>query len=241
VLIGPTAGQVDSIGINGERSVGLPERQVGPYDALKKISGNANIQFAVNDDMTGTTIPASVLSHDGQPGLVRSGDGADQVDATVDFTLKGGNPLKPNAIVTWKGTLTVPEAGTYWIYLQALGTNAGIQIDGKRLAHTGVMQGGVHGDILQANQDNAIPTTDGIDNVRRAITLTAGPHAIQISHHPDTPMRPFRSASTGTPPSSARPITMPPSPRKEGQSRRGLPLDPPPSGLRPARRSGQAR
>ena len=30
VLIGPTAGQVDSIGINGERSVGLPERQVGP-------------------------------------------------------------------------------------------------------------------------------------------------------------------------------------------------------------------
>jgi beta-glucosidase len=40
VLIGPTAGQVDSIGINGERSVGLPERQVGPYAAMKKISGN---------------------------------------------------------------------------------------------------------------------------------------------------------------------------------------------------------
>ena len=30
VLIGPTAAQVDAIGINGERSVGLPERQVGP-------------------------------------------------------------------------------------------------------------------------------------------------------------------------------------------------------------------
>ena len=41
VLIGPTAGQVDSIGINGERSVGLPGRQVGPLDAIKKISGNA--------------------------------------------------------------------------------------------------------------------------------------------------------------------------------------------------------
>ena len=32
----------------------------------------------------------------------------------------------------------------------------------------------MHGDILQANQDNAIPTTDGLDNVRRAVELTAG-------------------------------------------------------------------
>ena len=34
VLIGPTAVQVDSIGINGERSVGLPQRQVGPLATL---------------------------------------------------------------------------------------------------------------------------------------------------------------------------------------------------------------
>ena len=192
VLIGPTAGQVDSIGINGERSVGLPERQIGPYDALKKVTGNAKIQFAVNDDMTGTTIPAAILSHDGKPGLVRTGDGAEQIDATVDFTAKRGNPLKPNATVTWKGTLTVPSAGNYWIYLQALGTNANIKLDGKRLAHTGVMQGGVHGDILQANQDNAVPTTDGIDNVRHAIDLTAGPHAIEISATPDTSAAPVQ-------------------------------------------------
>ena len=69
VLIGPTAGQVDSIGINGERSVGLPQRQVGPLAALKKITGNDKIRFAVDDDMTGTTVPASALSHDGKPGL----------------------------------------------------------------------------------------------------------------------------------------------------------------------------
>jgi beta-glucosidase len=192
VLIGPTAGQVDSIGINGERSVGLPERQVGPYDALKKITGSQKIQFAVEDDMTGTTIPAAALSHDGKPGLVRTGDGAEQVDATVDFTVKGGNPLKPNATVTWKGTLTVPHSGNYWIYLQAMGTNASIKLDGKRLAHTGVMQGGVHGDILQANQDNAIPTTDGIDNVRRAIDLTAGPHTIEIATTQDTSAAPVQ-------------------------------------------------
>ena len=192
VLIGPTAGQIDSIGINGERSVGLPERQVGPYDALKKITGNSKIQFAVNDDMTGTTIPAALFSHDGKPGLVRTGDGAEQVDPTVDFTAKGGNALKPNSVVTWKGTLTVPSAGNYWLYLQALGTNASIKLDGKRLAHTGVTQGGVHGDILQATQDNVLPTTDGIDNVRRAVELTAGPHAVEISTTPDTSSAPVQ-------------------------------------------------
>ena len=192
VLIGPTAGQVDSIGINGERSVGLPERQVGPYDALQKITGNAKIQFAVNDDMTGTTVPAAALSHDGKPGLVRTADGTEQVDAVVDFTVKRGNPLKPNATVVWKGTLAIPSAGNYWIYLQALGTDASIKLDGKRLSHTGVVQGSVHGDILQANQDNVIPTTDGIDNVRRAIELTAGSHAIEISTTPDTSAAPVQ-------------------------------------------------
>jgi len=180
VLIGPTAAQVDSIGINGERSVGLPWRQVGPLAAMRKISGNADIQFAVADDMNGTTIPASALSHDGQPGLVRTTGSATQTDAEINFTTKGHNALPANSLVTWKGTLTPPHAGDYWIYLQALGANAGVKLDGKRLAATGAFQGGVHGDILQANQDNVVPTQDGLDNVRRAITLTAGPHQIEI-------------------------------------------------------------
>jgi beta-glucosidase len=38
VLIGPTAGQVDSIGINGERAVGLPQRQVGPLELRSRRS-----------------------------------------------------------------------------------------------------------------------------------------------------------------------------------------------------------
>ncbi|MDR3736976.1 MAG: glycoside hydrolase family 3 C-terminal domain-containing protein [Acidobacteriaceae bacterium] len=192
VLIGPTAGQVDAIGINGERSVGLPQRQVGPLDAIRKISGSNAIQFAVDDDMTGTPIPASALSHDGKPGLLRTGVGAEQTDAALDFAAKGGNALPANSTPTWKGTLTPPHAGTYWLYLQALGTNAAIKLDGKRLAATGAFQGGVHGDILQANQDNAIPTTDGLDNVRRAVELTAGPHAIEVSTSSDTSQAPVQ-------------------------------------------------
>ena len=190
VLIGPTALQVDSIGINGERSVGLPQRQVGPLAAMKKISGNANIHFAVDDDMTGVPVPASALSHDGKPGLERTGSGASQTDAQLNFT--GAKALAPNSVVTWKGTLTAPHAGTYWLYLQAIGTNASISLNGKRLASTGVFQGGVHGDILQASQDNAIPTTDGLDNVRRAVELTAGPHAIEIKISPDSSNAPVQ-------------------------------------------------
>jgi len=192
VLIGPTAAQVDSIGINGERSVGLPERQVGPLAAMKKISGIQSIQFAVDDDMAGTPIPASALSHDGQPGLTRTDGSASQTDEQIDFTAKKGNPLPPNSTVTWTGTLTPPHAGSYWLYLQALGTNAAISLDGKRLARTGAFQGGVHGDILQANQDNAIPTPDGLDNVRRAVDLTAGPHAIEIKTSLDSSNAPVQ-------------------------------------------------
>jgi beta-glucosidase len=192
VLIGPTAAQVDSIGISGERSVGLPWRQVGPLAAMKKVSGNPHIQFAVADDMTGAPIPASALSHDGKPGLLRHGGAAEETDAEVNFTNQNSNPLPPNSALTWEGTLTPPHAGDYWIYLQAIGTNASISIDGVRVGQTGAFQGGVHGDILQANQDNAIPTTDGLDNVRRSLQLAAGPHAIQIRTTPDTSGSPMQ-------------------------------------------------
>ncbi|MBS1803243.1 MAG: glycoside hydrolase family 3 C-terminal domain-containing protein [Acidobacteria bacterium] len=189
VLIGPTALQVDSIGMSGERSEGLPERQIGPYEALKKISGNSKIQIAVADDMTGSTIPASLLSHDGQPGLVRE-DG--KVDAEINFTKKAGNTLPANSKITWKGTLAVPAEGEYWMYLQALGTNASLTIDGKRVGHTGATQGGVHGDILQANKDNIVPTIDLLDNVRRPLELKAGPHAVEVAIDPDTSSAPVQ-------------------------------------------------
>ncbi len=190
VLIGPTARQVDSIGVNGERSVGLPQRQVGPLEALRKVTGNAQIKFAVDDDMEGTTVPASALSHNGKPGLVRGGASAEQADAQIDFT--GANALPPNTTTTWTGTLTAPSTGEYWLYLQALGTNAAISIDGKGLARTGVCQGCVHGDILQANQDNVLPTIDGLDNVRRILQLTAGPHQIAIKTTPDSSNAPVQ-------------------------------------------------
>jgi beta-glucosidase len=186
VLIGPTAGQVDAIGIAGERSMGLPERRIGPLDALRAISHDPRVRYAVDDDMTGTPIPPELLSHAGRPGLEAATAGGHRIDAGLNFTVKGGNPLPPDSAVVWSGNLTVPEAGTYWIYLQVLGARADLSLDGQTLAITGAYPGDVHGDILQPNQDNVLPTTDGLDNVRRAVTLTAGEHAIRVQVSPDT-------------------------------------------------------
>jgi beta-glucosidase len=192
VLIGPTAGQVDAIGINGERSMGLTERQVGPLAALKMISGHPNIRFAVDDDMTGSPIPAAALSHEGNPGLERTGPAGRHIDAALNFTLKGGNALQPNTTATWNGTLTVATSGSYWLYLQALGTDASLFIDGQRVGVTGTFQGDVHGDILQPNQDNVVPTTDGLDNVRHAVDLSAGAHSIKVQISPDSSNAPVQ-------------------------------------------------
>jgi len=192
VLIGPTATQVDAIGVNGERSVGLPERQVGPVAAIRTMSGNARVPFAVADNMSGATIPPELFTHDGKPGLLRIEGDRKQTDDQIDFTMKNGNALPPNSTVTWKGMLNIQSTGEYWIYLQALGTNASIRLDGDLLGRTGAVQGNVHGDILQANQDNVVPTPEGLDNVRRAVSLTAGQHALEVSTTQDTSGQPVQ-------------------------------------------------
>jgi beta-glucosidase len=65
-------------------------------------------------------------------------------------------------------------------------------VDGKRVDVTGTFPGDVHGDILQANQDNVVPTPDSLDNVRHAVLLTAGAHAIKVKISPDTSNAPVQ-------------------------------------------------
>jgi beta-glucosidase len=174
VLIGPTAGQVDAIGIAGERSEGLVERQIGPLAALRTLAHDDRVQYAVADDMTGSPMPVALSREVGRERIDR-----------VDFTVTSGHPLPADTTATWTGSVTVPEAGTYWLYLQALGVDASLYVDGRRVAITGAYAGDVHGDILQPNQDNVLPTTDGLDNVRRPVTLSAGAHAIRLRIAPD--------------------------------------------------------
>ena len=190
-MIGPGAGQVVAIGTAGERSTGFPWRQVGPVEAIKKFAPDAKITFAVDDDMTGTPIPASALSHDGQPGLLRTEkSGETHVDSILDFTKKSGSPLAANVEAKWTGTLTVPSAGAYWIYIQLLGAAGNVSIDGKRVTGANGSRGGVHGDTVLGGKDGLMPTTDGLDNLRASLDLTAGAHSISVSVEGDTSNEP---------------------------------------------------
>ena len=186
-MIGPGAGQTVAIGIAGERSLGFPERQVGPYQALKQFAPDAKIVYAVDDDMTGVPIPSNALSYKGQLGLLRmvKGGGAG-VDDKIDFTKKSGRPLPANTEATWSGTLTVPSAGSYWIYLQLLGAAGSVTIDGKRVAGANGARGSVHGDTVLGGKDGLMPTTDGLDNLRTAVDLTAGAHTLSVTVEGDT-------------------------------------------------------
>ncbi len=196
-MIGPTAGQVAAIGTFGERSPGLPERQVGPLEALRKLAPGAKVVFAVDDDMTGTTVPAGTFSHEGKPGLERTGGAT---DATLDFTRANGRALPPNTTASWTGELTMPSAGDYWLYLQVLGGRGVMTVDGKELGRTGAAKGTVHGDVQHSSQDNGIPTTDGLDNVRRAIQLSAGKHSLSVELTPDTSGKPAQIRLNWMPP-----------------------------------------
>lgn len=55
-----------------------------------------------------------------------------------------------------------------------------MEIDGARVASTSAVTGGLHGDIVQAGQDDVLPTTDGLNNARGAVELTAGPHRLRV-------------------------------------------------------------
>ncbi len=192
-LIGPTAGQVASIGTFGERSPGMPERQIGPLQAFKQLAPGANVTFAVADDMTGTTIAPALLSHGGKPGLQRTdAQGASSVDGTLDFTKANGKALPANSVVTWKGDINITSAGSYWFYLQLLGTRGILSIDGKEVGRSGAVKGTVHGDIQHATQDNGLPTVDGLDNIRRAVQLTRGKHSLEVVTSTDTSNAPVQ-------------------------------------------------
>jgi beta-glucosidase len=190
-MIGPTAGQVAAIGTFGERSPGIVERQVGPLDALKKLAPNAKVTFAVADDMTGSPISAAAFTHNAQPGLLRTdAAGKTSVDGTIDFT--SNKALSPNTVATWSGEVDIPTQGSYWFYLQALGTRARLSIDGKEVGSTGASKGAVHGDVQFATQDNELPTTDGLDNVRRDVQLAKGRHRIEVVTSVDTSNAPVQ-------------------------------------------------
>ena len=194
-IIGPGGGQTVTIGLSMEKAVGISGREPSPLEAIQVAAQGVegrHIVYAVADDMTGTPIPSAVFSHAGKPGIERE-DGAVKtasVDPQVDFTIKSGHSLPAGSSFTWRGTLEIPETGTYWIYTQLLGCSTQLSIDERPAGSSaGLFQ---HGDIVQPAEDNVLPTTDSLDDVRRAVYLSKGPHAIVLTEHGDGSGRPVQ-------------------------------------------------
>jgi beta-glucosidase len=115
--------------------------------------------------MTGTPVPATALSIDGVPG-------------ELNVTTANGRALVPGTSRSWSGTLTVPADGSYMLALQVLGAAATMYLDGQSVLRTGAP--GRSG-VLHPNQDNILPTSDGLDNVRTFLALKAGAHQITVA------------------------------------------------------------
>jgi beta-glucosidase len=165
-LIGPGAGQTMATGGGGESSSGLAERWVGAVDTIKAAVPSANLTYAVADDMTGTPVPVS--------------------GSTIDYTVKRGNALPAGSAHTWTGTLSAPESGTYWVNLGELGTTGSVVIDGKTVvAADGFVTPGPRYGTVKAGDAGVLPSTDGLNNKRAQVSLTAGPHSVTVTQTPD--------------------------------------------------------
>jgi len=198
-LIGPGALQDIAAGESGEKALGHLERQVSPAAALR--ASGATITEAVADDMSGSVVPAENLASNSGPGLTRFDDQGHVIaqDAQLDFTRARGNALAAGASANWVGSLRIPQSGTYRLYLQVLGASATLEVDGARTAHTGALQ--LHGNLLQPEQDNVLPTRDGLDNVRRELQLNAGSHQLTIHVKGERTNQPVQVRLAWVPPS----------------------------------------
>ncbi|MCX6630863.1 MAG: hypothetical protein NTW28_24885, partial [Candidatus Solibacter sp.] len=199
-FIGPTAGQLVSVGQSGERAMGIPEHQVGPVPALEKIAGR-KVTYAVANDLDGMPIPASALSSGGMPGLLRTNtaNNQTQTDAELNFTGSNGKALGDGTSYTWKGTLTVPADGAYTIGFQSRGSTGVVALDGQTLMSAG---GGGRGggaaagatSLMSAPEaayrnrrgmhpiaGSIVPTRDLLNNARARIDLKAGAHELVVT------------------------------------------------------------
>ena len=220
-MIGPGAGQTMATGGGGEKSTGRAERWIGTVDALNRMTSGEHITYAVGDDMTGTPIPASALSHNGQPGLVRTTGGSSdtQVDPQIAFSRNRGTALPAGSAHTWTGTLTAPEAGTYWINFGELGTTGSVAVDGTTVIRPDTFVGfsGPRLGTVKAGDAGVLPTTTGLNNKRAQVTLTAGQHTLTVTQTPDVSGAPVEVALNWVTPSQQR--GQPRGRRRRGQTR----------------------
>ncbi|MGH8253362.1 MAG: glycoside hydrolase family 3 protein [Steroidobacteraceae bacterium] len=189
-LIGPGAQQTFAIVTGEEQSYGRAAREIGAWQALRSMTQGKGPQLAVADDMTGVPIPAQAFAQLTRALTLRGGSTSAGTVNDIDQTIRAHAMLPGGASVKWNGTLLVPADGDYEISLQVLGATGRFWIDGQRIGNMAWWGG--HGDIVFANRENVIPTTDGLANVRRLVTLKAGAHALRVETSADSSGEPVQ-------------------------------------------------
>ena len=187
-FIGPTGGILVSIGISGEKAMGLPDHQAGPVPSIEKITGR-KVKYAVANDFDGTPIPAPAYTSLERTDTANS---RTQKDSELNFTATNGKALPPGTSYTWKGALNVPSDGTYSLALHTRGTTGQVELDGNRVLGGGGGRGaGGQGGPPLASQPglkgqhpvtgNIVPTADHLNNQRARVVLKAGPHQFTVT------------------------------------------------------------
>jgi beta-glucosidase len=192
-FIGPTGGLLVSIGISGEKAMGLPDHQVGPVPSLEKITGK-KLHYAVANDFDGQPIPATAFSN-----LQRTNaaDSQTQSDSELNFTVSNGKALPAGTSYTWRGTLNIPTDGAYMLALETRGNTGQVDVDGNRVVGGGGGRGGPGGGRggqggppltslpgLKGQHPisgNVVPTADHLNNQRARMELKAGPHQLTVT------------------------------------------------------------
>ena len=183
-LIGPGAQQTFAIVTGQEQSFGRADREIGAWQALRTMTHSEGLRLAVADDMTGVPVPPAAFAQLTRALTLRGASAITGAASDINQTIRSHAMLPAGASAKWNGTLLVPADGDYEINMQLLGATGRFWIDGRSIGNMGWWGG--HGDIVFANRDNVIPTTDGLDNVRRLVKLTAGPHTLRVEANADS-------------------------------------------------------
>ena len=166
---------------------------VSPLDALKRQApDHSSITSSPGIDRVGTVIPAASVPG----GWARTQGGvAAGTDATVNFA--GSNPLTPGINYTWTGTVNVPAADTYGLWLQRSPgiIDAAGSLDptgGRGGSNSGAVSLSVDGAVVPTSAPSTIlantypggPTIggqyQGLQNNGAFVPLTAGPHTLTV-------------------------------------------------------------
>jgi beta-glucosidase len=212
-VIGPTA-DVLPAAAGTERSRGVGERTtISPLDVLRQQLGDNEVTYAPGIDRVGTTVPADAFqtTPGGPAGLTRTTTSPDGTitGTQVDPLLAGDqNDLIKGNTYTWTGTVTVPTADTWTLWLQrpagtlvgnSAGPNGGVNPGYQAGPFTGVFDtatlavDGTPAELqsvstLHQNNYPGGPTLNGqylgLTTVGAALALTPGEHQITITYTP---------------------------------------------------------